>query len=113
GQPLFVVGNTVLQPTLLLKVAQRFQPTRESLTANLLEVAVKGKASRDIEMREMIADLLQPHSATLGNGQGPREHIRCVLEDAVHLVMALDVKAGALELHSVRFLDGLAGLNAK
>ena len=64
-------------------------------------------------MRERIADLLQPHVAAFGDTEGAGEHVGRVFEDAVHFVMALDEKAGALELHAIGVLDGLAGLNAE
>ena len=36
-----------------------------------------------------------------------------IFEDAVHFVVALDEKSGALELHAIGVLDGLAGLYAQ
>ncbi len=63
-------------------------------------------------MRERAADFLQLDVAALGDGQGAREHVGRVLEDAHHLVVALHVELVALELQPARILDGLARLYA-
>src|SRR5438094_895723 len=49
--------------------------------------------------------------AALGDSEGAREHVRLVFEDAVHLVVTLDIEAGTLELHPARLCNALAGLN--
>src|SRR5438034_11272222 len=62
-------------------------------------------------MREGIFNLLRPNAAALGDSEGAREHVMRVFENSVHLVVTLDIEAGTLELHSVRLLIALAGLN--
>src|SRR5213593_1993714 len=99
-------------PTGILRsFAQCFQPPREALASDVLEVAVERIAVRHVKMREGIFNFLQPHTAALGDSEGAREHVRRVFEDSVHLVVTLDIEAGTLELHSVRLLNALAGLN--
>src|SRR5439155_295745 len=83
----------------------------EALARDVLEVAVERIAVRHVKMREGIFNFLQPHTAALGDSEGAREHVRRVFEDSVHLVVTLDIEAGTLELHSVRLLNALAGLN--
>ena len=63
-------------------------------------------------MRERIADFVEPKIAALGNRQSSRENVGRVLEDLIHLVVALDVELVALKLHPVRILNTLPGLNA-
>ena len=101
----------MLQPAGMLEFPQCFQPPREALARDVLEVAVERIAVRHVKMREGIFNFLQPHTAALGDSEGAREHVRRVFEDSVHLVVTLDIEAGTLELHSVRLLNALAGLN--
>ena len=62
----------VLQPALLLKCAERFEPAREALARYVLEIAVEREARRHIEMRERTADFLELQIAALGDVERAR-----------------------------------------
>src|SRR5262245_44174057 len=91
---------------------QRLKPSFEAHSGYVLKVAVQGESGGNIEMGKGVADLLQPHVATLSNGQSAGEHIGRIFEHPIHLAVILDVKTGALELHAVGVLYGLGSLNA-
>ena len=112
-QTLFVFCQTVLQPSLGLEAAKRVQASRETFSRNMFEIAIQSESRGHIEVRERVADLFQPHVAAFRNAKGAGEHVRRIFKDAIHFVMALDEKSGALELHAVGVLDGLAGLYAQ
>ena len=78
----------------------------------MLKIAVERVAGRYIKVRKRIADFLQTNMTAFGDIQSAGEHIRRVLKNLIHLVMALDVELGALKLHPVRVLNALAGLDA-
>src|SRR6185437_4859451 len=111
-QSLLIFTEAVLKLARLRLRTNRFHPSGKTVARYVLKIAVEGVAIRHIEMRERIADLLQFQVAAFGDRQRPREHLRGILEHLIHLIVALDVKAGALKLHPVRILNALAGLNA-
>ena len=78
----------------------------------MFEITIERVACRNIEMRKRIADLRELYVAAFRNFQRAREHIRRILEYLIHLVVVLDIEAGALELHPIRILNALTRLNA-
>ncbi len=113
GQALLIVGKAVLQSSLGLDGAQSFQAAGEALPRDMLEITVQRESGGHVEVRERIADFLEAHVAAFGDGESAGKHVGRVFEDAVHFVVALDEKAGALELHAIGVLDRLAGLDAQ
>ncbi len=112
-QALLVVGDGVLELALLVQRAQRFEAAGEAFAGDVLEITVDGVAGRDIELRERIRDFFQAHVAALGDVERAREHVGRILEDAGHLVAALDEELVAVELHAVGVANRLAGLDAE
>jgi len=76
------------------------------------EIAVDCVAGRNFKLRKWVGHFFQAQAAALGNIERAREHLRRVLEHAVHLFVALDEKLRTLELHASCVADGLAGLDA-
>src|SRR5215469_8897964 len=102
----------MLESSLLGQLAQRFHPMREAFAGYVLEVAVEGEAGWNFEVRKWTGNFFQAQSAALGDIESTRQHFRRIFKDVVHFVAVLDVELCALELHPVRVLDRLAGLNA-
>ena len=103
----------MFQLSLLVQRAQRLQAAGKALASHVDEVAVNGVAGRNLELRKGICDFFQPQAAALGDVERAREHLRGVLEDARHFVVALDEELGAVELHATGVVNGLAGLDAQ
>ena len=102
----------MLHPARVLEFSQRFQSPRETFAGDVLEVAIQGVFGWNLKMRKRIFHLFQPQVAALGDSQGPRQDVGRIFEDAVHLVVVLDVETRSLKLHPVRFLNALPRLNA-
>ena len=78
----------------------------------MLKIAIERVAGGHGEFRERVLDLVQLEIAAFGDGQGALEHVLAAVEEARHLVRALDEKLGAVELEPVRVIHRLAGLHA-
>src|SRR5260370_10175852 len=78
----------------------------------MLDVAVERVSIGHIEMREGVADFVETQVAAFCDRPRASENVRSIFEYLVYRVMTLDVELAALELHPVRILDALAGLNA-
>ncbi len=111
-EPLLVVADLVLQPTLRLQLAQHFHPPREAFAANTFEVAVDIHSRRHIESRKRIAHLVQLEIAPLSDRQRPLQDVGLAAEDLLHFLVALHEELVGLELHAILFGDRLARLDA-
>ena len=92
--------------------ADDLKPPREAFARNVFEIAIECVSHGHIKVRKRIADFFKLYVTALCDSQRARKNLGRILEDLIHLVMALDVEAGALELHPVRILNALGGLNA-
>ena len=103
----------MLQPPRPRQRTQHFHPPRKPLPCNVLKIAVRSESVRHIKMRKRVRNFLQPQIAPLRNRQGPRNHLRRILEHAHHLIAVLHKELVAVELHPVRVLHGLPRLDAE
>src|SRR5262249_47006425 len=111
-EPLLVFGDSMLQLSRGRMSPNGLEAPRESFSRDVFEVTVESVAGGYVEMRERITYFCQVEVAAFGDVERADKHVRRVLEHLVHLIVALDVKARALELHAIWILNALAGLNA-
>ena len=112
-QALLIVGDGMLQLSLLLHRTQGFQAAGEAFAGYVDEVAVNRVAGWDLELRKRIRNFFQAEAAALGDIERAREYLGGVLEQARHFVVVLDEELRTVELHAARVVNGLAGLDAQ
>src|SRR5438876_11431195 len=91
--------------------ANRLQSPGETFARHVFEIAVERISGGYIKVRKRIADLCQLNVAAFGNCERTGKYIRRILEHLIHLIVALYVEPGTLELHPVRILNTFASLN--
>src|SRR5208282_5899584 len=111
-QALVVVGDGVLQFALLVQGPQCRHTPRVPLARDVHEIAVDGVAGRNFELRERRGNFFEAQAAALGDVERSRQDVGRIFEDTSHFVVALDEELVAIELHALRVVDGLAGLDA-
>ena len=89
------------------------EPILESVANNFRKIGIDGVSRRNGEFRKRIVDLLQFQAAPLGNLDSLIENVRDLAEDAIHILAGLEIKLIGVELHPVRIVHRLAGLNAQ
>src|ERR1700733_2459661 len=85
-QPLFIFRDAAFQSPLICESSQNFQPPRETLASDMLEITIERITRGHVEMRKRIADFLESRAAALGYGEGARKHVGRIFEHAKHFV---------------------------
>ncbi len=112
-QTLPVFGQIAAQRTCRAHGLEPRPPPLETLPGDVLEIRVGGVAFGHFELREWLGHFFQLHVAALGDVPGTVEGVLHVAEEAEHFLARFQVELGELELHALRVLHGLAGLDAE
>ncbi len=92
---------------------QSWQPVRESLAHDVLEIVVEGETGRDVEVGQVIGRARQIDVAALGNSSRVRQRVGKVLEDVRHFLGSLQVELVAVVPQALGVVDRLAGSDAE
>ena len=111
--PLLIDLDRILQRATVGHALQMLQPVLKPVAHDLRKIGIDRESRRNLEFRKRIVDLLQFQIAALGDFHGLIEDVGNLSEDPVHFLPVLEIELVGVELHAVRVVDRLAGLDAK
>ena len=89
------------------------QPLLVAVADHFCKICIDGVSRRNDELRKRIVHFLQFDAAPFRDLDSLIENLRDLAEDAVHILTGFEIELIGVELHAVRFVDGLARLNAQ
>src|SRR5262249_35652205 len=112
-EPHFVFRNRVLQYAAVGQRVEIGEAVLETIANNFRKIGVDRKSRWNDELRKWIFDLLQLQAAPLCDLHCLIEHLRNFAEHTVHLFTCFEIELIGVELHAIRIVHCLAGLDAQ